>query len=71
MPKKSPAIPSYTDSGSGFPQSIDEFCAALSQTDKRVELIAAFNKAQKRAGNRKNYTNFYAMQFQQFVGIPA
>jgi hypothetical protein len=70
MAKKT-VTPAYTDPGNGFPLSIDEFCAQISLTDKRVEMIAAFNKAQKRAGNRKNYANFYAMQFAAFVSIPA
>lgn len=68
---KKPTTPTFTDAGTGFPQSIDEFCSTLSQTDKRVELIAAFNKAQKRAGNRKNYSNIFSMMFTAFVSNPA
>jgi hypothetical protein len=54
-----------------FPLSVDEFCTSLSLTDRRVELIGAFNSIEKQAGNLKDTRTAYAARYQAFINAPA
>lgn len=54
-----------------FPLPIDEFCARLSLTDKRVELITAFARMESAAGRRKDVHSAYARRFGDFINQPA
>lgn len=54
-----------------FPQTIDEFCASLSQTDRRVEMIGAFHGAEKRAGRIKDTRTAYGARYNDFINAPA
>lgn len=55
---------------SEFPLSLDEFCAQLSQTDKRVESIGAFHTTEKAAGRVKDLASAYAARFSDFLNKP-
>lgn len=54
-----------------FPLTLDEFCARLSTTDKRVELIGAFHSIEKVAGRVKDLESAYATRFSAFINQPA
>jgi hypothetical protein len=54
-----------------FPLSIEEFCASLSQNDRRVELIGAFHSAEKQAGRVKDLGSLYLKRYQDFANAPA
>lgn len=54
-----------------FPLSLEEFCTRLSLDDKRVELIGAFNHAEKGAGHNKDTESAYKARFSAFINQPA
>lgn len=55
------ADPATEAAPASFPLTLDEFCAELSKTDKRPELIYAFSKDEQRQGrNRDTADNFRA-----------
>lgn len=54
-----------------FPLTIDEFCAQLSSTDRRVELIGGFHAEERAAERFKDLASAYAARFTTFVGRPA
>nr|WP_281719990.1 hypothetical protein [Nitrosomonas nitrosa] len=51
--------------------TLDEFCTRLSATDKRVEMIGAFNHVEKKAGRIKDTDENYRSRFDAFVNQPA
>lgn len=50
-----------------FPLTLDEFCARLSQADKRVELIAGFHAAERKADNLKDLEANFRKRFDAFM----
>lgn len=54
-----------------FPLTLNEFCTRLSATDKRVELIGAFEHAERVAGRAKDTEPAFAARFTAFVNQPA
>lgn len=54
-----------------IPLSLDEFCARLSATDKRVELIGGFHSVEVAAGNTKDVDSAFAARFNDFINQPA
>ena len=54
-----------------FPLTLGEFCTRLSGTDRRVELIGAFEHAERVAGRAKDTESAYAARFVAFVSQPA
>ena len=58
------------DSELGEPITLDEFCMLLSQSDRRVELIGAFNAAEAKAGVVKDYAPSFQARFTQFADRP-
>ena len=52
---------------SSFPLTLDEFCARLSGTDDRVELIGGFHAAEVRSGNVKDTSENYMDRFNKFL----
>lgn len=54
-----------------FPLSLDEFCARLSASDKRIELIGAFHHVEKLAGNGQDTEGNFRARFEAFVTQPA
>lgn len=52
------------------PLTLGEFCTRLSQVDKRVELIGAFNSVEKKAGRFKDIESAYQARFTAFVNKP-
>jgi len=59
------------DAPDAFPLAIDEFCARLSVSDRRVELIGAFHAVEKAAGRIKDLESAFAERFAAFVNQPA
>jgi hypothetical protein len=51
--------------------TLDEFCARLSGTDKRVEMIGAFNHVEKKAGRVKDTEESFRSRFDAFINQPA
>lgn len=51
--------------------SIDDFCVRLSETDKRVEMISAFNSDERQAGRVSDTADNYASRYQVFLNKPA
>ena len=51
--------------------TLEEFCVRLSNTDKRVEMIGAFNHGETRAGRIKDTESNYRSRFDAFVNKPA
>ena len=50
---------------------LDEFCADLSKTDRRVELIGGFHNLEKRNGTVRDTRTAYAARYQAFINAPA
>lgn len=76
-PSTAPPAPSSPPASSAAPAarpvekvSIDEFCARLSVGDKRVELIGAFNVAEKRARRASDTEAAYRARYQAFINKP-
>jgi len=53
-----------------FPQTIDEFCSELSASDKRVEMIYAFSRDEKKHGRVKDMADNYRSRFEAFATKP-
>jgi hypothetical protein len=53
-----------------FPMGLDEFCARLSSTDKRVEMISAFHHLEKLAGKLQDTGKAYANRYTAFINRP-
>jgi len=65
--KKEPEI---VQNAAEFPLTLDEFCARLSASDKRVETIGAFYAVEKAAGRIKDTESAYSERFAAFVNHP-
>lgn len=50
--------------------TVDEFCAGLSATDRRPELIYAFSKTEKAAGHIKDDPENFKSRFAAFASKP-
>jgi hypothetical protein len=68
MSKTAPAEVAET---SEFPLSLSEFCARLSRTDRRVELIGGFEYQERVAGRVKDTESNYSTRFIKFANQPA
>lgn len=51
--------------------SLHEHCIRLSVDDRRVELIAAFESAERAAGRLRDTASAYAERYQAFINKPA
>lgn len=51
--------------------TLTEFCIRLSETDKRVELIGAFESEERAASRVKGKASDYADRYQKFINKPA
>lgn len=54
-----------------FPLSLSEFCTRLSASDKRVELIGAFEHAERVAGRESDLESIYTGRYAAFATQPA
>lgn len=50
--------------------TLDEFCSRLSQTDRRVELIAGFHASERSSGRTNGAEADFAARFTAFVNKP-
>lgn len=57
--------------GDTFALPLSEFCTRLSSTDKRVELIGAFNYVETQADRIKDTEANYRARFLAFTNQPA
>ena len=60
-----------TDNNLLIKLSIDDFCVRLSETDKRVEMISAFNSDERQVGRVSDTADNYASRYQVFLNKPA
>ena len=67
MAKQTPAA----DATPAITLTLNEYCIRLSRTDKRVELIAAFESAERRAGKLIDTADGYAGRYTTFINQPA
>lgn len=51
--------------------TLTEFCMRQSQTDRRVEMIGAFEFDETRSGRQKDFESAYAARYQAFCNKPA
>lgn len=65
----------YTDAGpqtvSEFVQGIEEFCATLSATDRRIEMIGAFYRVECAAGRMRALPSVFKDRYTAFLTQPA
>lgn len=54
-----------------YPLTLDEFCARLSASDRRVELIGAFAQTERAAGRTRDNHDGYAKRYADFINLPA
>lgn len=54
----------------GEPLTLTEFCTRLSATERRVELIGAFEADERRAGRLKDTAEQFGERFQAFITKP-
>ncbi len=59
------------DQPTEFPLTVAEFCARLSSTDRRVEMIGAFHAFEKAAGRIKDVESAYRARYADFCNAPA
>lgn len=72
MPDDAPAkAPVQVEAPQAFDLTVDEFCARLSATDRRPELIYAFSRDELRAGRVKDSTANFTSRFASFANRPA
>ncbi len=71
----SATVTDYTSTGpqtvTEFAQNADEFCASLSVSDRRVEMISAFHAMELKAGRARDLPSAYAARYQAFLTQPA
>lgn len=53
------------------PLSLNEFCIRLSSSDRRVEMIGAFEHGERNAGRLSDTAQNYAARYQAFINKPA
>ena len=70
MAKNDNSVPAPVTNPTTVPLTIDEFCLRLSTSDKRVELIGAFNYVEKAAGHIKDAEHEYRARFDAFANQP-
>lgn len=58
------------ETAKSFPLTLEEFCARLSQSDRRVELIGAFHFDEKRNKRVKDTEANYLARFDAFLKKP-
>lgn len=51
--------------------SLDEFCARLSETEKRYTLLAAFHASELKARCTRDTATAFAERFKKFIQAPA
>lgn len=54
-----------------FDLTLEEFCLRLSQTDKRVEMIAGFHHSERAAGHVKDSEANFRARFSTFTTAAA
>lgn len=70
MPKPTPESDAAARAGSDEAITLVEYCLLRSKTDKRVELIAAFNHTEQAAGVVKDTEAAFAARFTEFANKP-
>lgn len=65
------ATKSTTTPPKEFTQTLQEFCSALSTTDRRVEMIGAFHSVERAAGRMRDTATNYQKRFTAFLTQPA
>lgn len=50
--------------------TLDDFCAGLSVSDKRVELIGAFHCLERHAGHQRAQHDVWAARYTAFQSMP-
>lgn len=50
--------------------TLNEFCILLSQTDRRVEMIGAFNYSEQQAGRIKDIASAFRARYNAFANKP-
>jgi hypothetical protein len=65
----------YTNTGpetvTEFAQGIEEFCANLSATDRRIEMIGAFYRVEMAAGRTRALPSEFKDRYSAFLTQPA
>lgn len=65
----------YTDTGpevvTEFAQGVEEFCANLSATDGRIEMIGAFYRVEMAAGRTRALPSEFKVRYSAFLTQPA
>lgn len=54
-----------------FPLTLTEYCTRLSTTDRRVELIGAFEHTERVAGRNSDVETNFASRYAAFANQPA
>lgn len=54
-----------------IPLSLTEFCIRASRTDRRIELLGAFEASEKAAGNHQDTEQAYKDRLAAFARAPA
>jgi len=58
------------ESSEAIELSLDEFCARLSKSDKRVELIGGFHADAKKRGQHKDFDVGFLRAFESYASRP-
>ncbi len=62
-----PSTAAQPQDGWEFPVTLDNFCAELSQGDRRVELIGGFHYTERAAGRNKDLASAYRHRYDTFT----
>lgn len=71
MPKDDVPTQDVAAAPDEFPQSLRDFCCDLSLSDKRVEMIAAFDADERAAGRLSDLPSQYRTRYQAFCVRPS
>lgn len=71
MAKKETVAEAAPTAPESLPLTLTEFCIRLSKTEKRVELIGAFEHSERVAGRGKDTQESYAERYKKFLNQPA
>jgi hypothetical protein len=68
--KKTPAAGAESQADKSFSVSLDEFCARLSASDGRVEMISGFHYSERKAGHLNDTSVAFKKRYEAFADQP-
>lgn len=68
---ETPPTSAAPNAATELPVTLDQFCADLSRSDRRVALIGGFHYSERRAKHVRDTPSAFAKRYKTFAGQPA